>query len=542
MDKLKIILLTAIALSGFLLWNEWTVEHTIIPPATQITSPPVSNNTIAVNNNQPDLSTPIAVTPNNQLIDVKTKVLDLKIDPQGGNIVQANLLDYTKESDKDKNVSLFTTEKGNQYFAQSTVNLEGKKIIPVFKSEQSSYNINTGSKEIILTAQEGLIEITKTYTIDANQYLIALETQVTNNSSNTMTGSVNTELTRQNNPQNAEKTSYFQLHTYTGGAYSTQNYKFKEISFEDMDKGENINFQNVSTGWVAMMQHYFVTAWIPDNLNKTSQFYSQADQSTGFYTIGSQMPLTLQPKKTTTLDAKLYVGPAINSLLQAAAPNLNQTIGYGWAWIISSAIFWLMSKIYSFIGNWGWSIVFVTIIIKLLFYKLSASSYRSMKKMKKLQPKITALREKYADDKQAQSKAMMDLYRHEKFNPLGGCLPVLVQIPIFLGLYYVVLQSVELRQAPFIFWIHDLSLRDPYYILPLLMGASMFLQQRLSPPPADPTQAKVMMFLPVMMTALFLQFQSGLVLYMLVNILVTIIQQWYIMNIEDDSKLSKTKK
>jgi YidC/Oxa1 family membrane protein insertase len=285
----------------------------------------------------------------------------------------------------------------------------------------------------------------------------------------------------------------------------------------------------VQGGWAAMIQHYFISAWIPAQ-TATSHYYSKVTPS-GLYVIGMiGEPLTVAPGATVTTGATLYTGPAIADLLEKAAPGLKLTIDYGWFWFISDIIFWMMQKIYEFVGNWGWSIVLVTLIIKLLFYKLSDKSYRSMSKLKKLQPRMEALRERFGNDRQKLTQATLDLYRQEKVNPMSGCLPIIIQIPVFIALYWVLVESVQLRQAPFIFWIHDLSKADPYYVLPILMGASMFLQQRLNPPPPDPTQAKVMMLMPFVFMVLFANFPAGLMLYWFVNNTLSFLQQWHIMH------------
>jgi YidC/Oxa1 family membrane protein insertase len=314
-----------------------------------------------------------------------------------------------------------------------------------------------------------------------------------------------------------------------------------------MDK-ENLNI-TMRGGWIAMQQRYFVTAWIPQQL-LNFQFYSYverigpSDKSPDkLYTIGFTSPaVTLAPNSNTNFSLIFYSGPEIAQVLASLAPNLDLVIDYGWLWIFSVPIFKVMQLIYFFIGNWGWAIVIVTILIKLLFYKLSEVSYRSMAKMRDVQPQILALRERYGDDRQKLSAATMELYRKEKINPLGGCLPILVQIPVFIALYYVLVESVELRQAPFILWIHDLSVRDPYYVLPILMGLSMLVQQRLNPPPADPMQARLMMVLPLVFMVLFATFPAGLVLYWLVNNCLSIVQQWYIMKKHEKLKQRKAKK
>jgi YidC/Oxa1 family membrane protein insertase len=317
------------------------------------------------------------------------------------------------------------------------------------------------------------------------------------------------------------------LATYFGAAISSQAKPFQKITFKEM-KEKNLDLA-ITGGWASMIQHYFISAWIPSQ-TAPANYYSRVLPN-GMYTIGVLgSTLTAPAGGKIATESKLYTGPAIADQMSAAAPNLNLTIDYGWFWFISIAIFWMMQKIYDVVGNWGWSIVLVTIVIKILFYKLSAKSYRSMAALKRLQPRMEALKERYADDKQKLTQATMDLYRQEKVNPMSGCLPILIQIPVFIALYWVLVESVQLRQAPFIFWIHDLTQHDPYYVLPLLMGISMFIQQRLNPPPPDPTQAKVMMLMPVIFTVMFANFPAGLMLYWFVNNTLSFMQQWYVMH------------
>jgi YidC/Oxa1 family membrane protein insertase len=295
-----------------------------------------------------------------------------------------------------------------------------------------------------------------------------------------------------------------------------------------------------------MQQHYFLSAWIPIDQQLTNRFYSQVTNLDGgfkVYTIGFFGPqLTTAPGATGSAGSTLYVGPEIASTLKPIAPGLDRTIDYGWLWWISIILFWLMESIHKLVGNWGWSIVITTIIIKFVLYPLSATSFRSMAKMREMQPKLQQLKERFGDDRQALSRATMELYRKEKINPLGGCLPMLIQIPVFIGLYYVIIESVQLRQAPFILWIHDLSVKDPYYVLPILMGFSMVLQQRLTPSSPDPAQAKMMMIIPLVFTVFFLNFPAGLTLYWLVNNCVQILQQWYVTKTFEAHKEKKARK
>jgi YidC/Oxa1 family membrane protein insertase len=317
----------------------------------------------------------------------------------------------------------------------------------------------------------------------------------------------------------------FQTYTYTGGVLSQPEKPYDKIDFGDM--ADRALDESVQGGWAAMIQHYFAAAVVPA-AEEVNYYYSIA-LADARYVLGVMTPQQVTPAgATTTYAMQLYVGPKDQQRMEKLAPYLDRTVDYGWLWFIAMPLFWVLKWIHGVLGNWGFSIIALTILIKLAFFQLSAASYKSMARMRKLQPRITQLRERYASDKARMNQAMMELYKTEKINPLGGCLPILVQIPVFISLYWVLLESVELRQAPFLLWIQDLSEHDPLFVLPLLMGASMFVQQKLNPAPPDPIQAKVMMMLPIVFTFLFLFFPSGLVLYWLVNNLLSIAQQWVI--------------
>ena len=312
---------------------------------------------------------------------------------------------------------------------------------------------------------------------------------------------------------------------YTGGAISSPEKRYEKITFDAMT--EQPLSRDVQGGWVAMIQHYFVSAWVPGQ-QESNHLYTKALPDERFI-IGLVEPtVQVPPGATGTLDAELYMGPKDQTRLEQIATGLDLTVDYGWLWFIAQPLFWLLKWFHHLVGNWGVAIILVTLLIKLAFYKLSATSYRSMANMRRMAPKMQDLKQRYAGDREKLNHAMMELYKKEKINPLGGCLPIVVQIPVFIALYWMLLESVELRQAPFFLWIHDLSVMDPYYVLPLLMGVSMFIQQRLNPAPPDPIQAKVMMALPFVFTVFFAFFPAGLVLYWFVNNLISIAQQWFI--------------
>jgi YidC/Oxa1 family membrane protein insertase len=378
------------------------------------------------------------------------------------------------------------------------------------------------------------ITVTKTYIFHRDSYLIDVDYQVENASTAPWTGYQYRQFQR-SLPGEDEKSRF--LNTYTGGVIHTPEEKYEKIKFDDMDK-HDLN-RSVTGGWAAMIQHYFIGAWIPEK-GEINQFYSKAPHGHPYVLGLLSQPKTIAPGASGEFETRLFVGPKDQQRMEQAAEGLRLTVDYGVLTVLAQPLFWLMKYIHGVVGNWGWAIILLTLLVKLVFYKLSETSYRSMANMRLLQPKLAQLRERYGDDRQRMSQAMMDLYKKEKINPLGGCLPMLVQIPVFIALYWVLLESVELRQAPFVLWIHDLSTKDPYYILPLLMGVTMFAQQKLNPPPPDPIQAKVLMALPFIFTLFFAFFPAGLVLYWVANSVLSILQQWYITRrIEKTGKTAK---
>ncbi len=548
LDYLRIGLYVLLALVCFSLYQSWQSEHPQQPQATaatlqgsipqigpQATALPSLPASPAASSSAPTQTqaTPVSSTiPSSRIIHVTTDVLDVEIDAQGGDLIQARLLDYSESLNAKTPYLLLNHDPKTEYLAQSGLlsaegpdNPQGKAL---YKPEKLQYTLEPGQNEVVVNLfwqNKNGLTVQKSLTFHRNDYEVDVAYQISNQGSRPWTGSLYNQLLRTDTPPPSGQ-GLSNLTTYFGAAISSPEKTFEKVSFKDMHKN-NLN-QVITGGWAAMVQHYFVTAWIPDKVS-TSDYYSQVTPA-GLYTIGMiGKPVTVPPHEKVMVQAKLYTGPALTDRLQKAAPGLQLTIDYGIFWFISVAIFWLMQKIYEFIGNWGWAIVITTLIIKLLFYKLSAKSYRSMSMLKKLQPRMERLKELYSNDRQKLTQATMDLYRQEKVNPMGGCLPILIQIPVFIALYWVLVESVQLRQAPFILWIHDLSAKDPYYILPILVGLSMFLQQRLSPPPPDPTQAKVMMFMPVIFTALFINFPAGLMLYWFINTTLSVIQQWHIM-------------
>ncbi len=538
LDYTRIALYVALVAVGFFLFQAWNKDHPPIAPtaltATEAAAVPSSDvPTFATPTTTTAAPAPLAKATSavtaGQLVTVKTDVLDVAIDTKGGKVTQANLLNYPESLHSKTPFLLLNNDDKSRYLAESgLLSNNVSDTDAIYSTPQTTYTLSPDAKQLIvnLNWQKNGITITKTFTFTRGSYEIKVGYDIANHSAQPWQGSLYTQLLRTNTPPPAQS-GMINLPTYFGAAISSPAKPYTKITFKQMQ--ENDLSQTIQNGWAAMIQHYFISAWVPP-LGTTSQYYSRVNAD-GLYTIGFvNQPMTVAPNATLNTQAKLYVGPAIADQLEKTAPGLKLTIDYGWLWFISSIIFWMMQKIFNVVHNWGWSIVIVTVIIKLLFYQLSAKSYRSMSMLKKLQPRIEALKKQYGDDKQALTQATIALYRQEKVNPMGGCLPILIQIPVFIALYWVLVESVELRQAPFIFWIHDLSQHDPYYILPIMMGLSMFIQQRLNPPPPDPTQAKVMMLMPVIFTVLFMHFPAGLMLYWFVNNTLSFLQQWYVMH------------
>ncbi len=478
-----------------------------------------------------------------ELVKVKTDVFDIAIDMSSGNLVGLALPKYPVSiKQKDKPFVMLNTDKQTLYVAQSgLIGANGKPVKLKYTSSQSSYSMATGENQLMVTLNATTatgLQVKKIYTFKRNNYLIHVGYQLMNNGAQPWSGSFYGQSTR----RPAGKHGFSMTsRAYNGVSISSKAKPYDKVKYDWLNT--NMISRNIQGGWLAIQQQYFLTAWVP-NKNQMNHYYSHTAFDTNAegkeantYTLGMIAPeATVAPGKSVTMGAEFYAGPEIAKVLKTIAPGLDLTIDYGWLWPLSKAIFWVMGWIHSWIGNWGWSIVLTTLLIKLIFYKFSESSYKSMGKMRDLAPKMTALKERYKDDKQKLSQATMELYKKEKVNPAGGCLPMLIQIPFFIALYYVLIESVQLRQAPFIFWIVDLSVKDPYYVLPILMGISMFIQQKMTPTPMDSAQAKAMMILPVVFTAMFLNFPAGLTLYWLTNNVLTIAQQWLVMHRTENAK------
>ena len=464
------------------------------------------------------------------LITVTTDRYDIKISPEGGDIVYAALKQYDATLDSDEPFVLLENDSNRVYVAQS--GLIGPNGIDTaagranYSHSATSYTMQSGQQtlSVPLTYQKDGVTITKTFTFTADKYPIDVSYQIQNKSATAWQGQMFAQLKRDasKDPGMSDKGA-LSMATYLGGAWGTPDDPYNKLKFKDFSDGKLA--VSSDSGWVGIVQHYFVSAWTPQNF--TGSFFSR--ETAGDYFIGfNSQPINVAANKQVTLNATLYAGPKVQSELKDLAVGLNKTVDYGLLWPISKVLFAILQGIHNLIGNWGWSIIFLTILVKIALMWFSNKSYYSMAKMRAIAPRLQALKEEHGDDRMKMSQEMMGIYKEEKVNPMAGCLPILMQMPIFLALYWVLVESVELRHAPWILWIHDLSAMDPWFILPLLMGASMFVQQQLNPQPTDPMQAKVMKFLPIIFTAFMLFFPAGLVLYWTVNNLFSMTQQYLI--------------
>jgi YidC/Oxa1 family membrane protein insertase len=545
MDNQRLILFVALSLILYMGWQAWQKDYgpqqvaatsSAVEPATAPAEAPkdvpaaqeTKADATAV---QAETETPQAPQQekleSSQRILVTTDTLRVIIDTRGGDIREADLLKYPVSLDKpDEPFRLMKDSLPNLFVAQSGLLSNGKAPdhYAVFKAEKKQYTLAPGMQElrVPLTWEDSGIKVTKTLVFHRGTDVIDIDQRVENDSAEPWQGRQYRQLQR-SKPDKSGKSRF--IYTYNGGVIYSPEEHYEKRKFDDM--ADNKLSRDITGGWAAMIQHYFLAAIIP-GADETNHFYSKVTDSDRYILGMVSASKTIEPGKADTFSTRLYVGPKTQGVLKKLAEGLDLTVDYGVLTVIAKPLFWVLGWFHGLFGNWGWAILMVTLIIKLAFFPLSAASYRSMANMRKFAPKMQQLKERYGDDRQKMSQAMMELYKKEKINPLGGCLPMIVQIPVFISLYWVLLESVELRQAPFIFWITDLSIKDPYYVLPLLMGVSMFTQQKLNPPPPDPVQAKVMMALPIIFTLFFAFFPSGLVLYWLANSVLSVTQQWYI--------------
>ncbi len=550
MDTFRLFLFAALTFVLMLLWQAWQQDYHGQPqaqtaaqgeavitdgglPESGDMGVPTVAATTSIDGAQPADGSVLAATDGVKLalqsIQVETDLLDMEINTRGGSIVKLLLKDFPVSLDQpEQKFQLFKPDTPNQFIAQSGLLSSDKERAPTheaqFQTAATSYQMAEGQDELTvdLNWSQGGIQVTKRFIFHRGSYQIEVQHLVQNRSGANWAGREYRQLQR--SPAGKDGSSRF-MYTYTGGAIYSPEEKYEKIKFDDME--EQKLSRDVTGGWVGMLQHYFIGVWVP-TAEEQNHFYSNVLPGER-YQIGAYSPLVkVADGEQHLFSTSLVVGPKLQNQLREIAPGLDLTVDYGWLTVLAQPIFWLLGKLHMLIGNWGWSIIALTILIKLAFFKLSAASYRSMANMRRMTPRMQALKERYGDDKQQLNQAMMELYKKEKINPLGGCLPVLVQIPVFIALYWVLMEAVELRQAPFIFWINDLSIKDPFYVLPLIMGISMFVQQKLNPAPPDPMQAKIMMSLPFVFTVFFAFFPAGLVLYWVVNNILSIAQQWVV--------------
>ena len=548
MDIKRTVLLVVFSLSLLMLWENWNRYSNPPQPASAEAASPTTTATKDVAVPQVTAPAPAAVpgaelpatgpsSGSGQIISLSTDLLKLEINTLGGDITRVELLQHQDDKASGRPVVLLQKNDHLTYVAQSGL------IGGDFPNHRSAFVARDGVRDLgsgdtlqlVLDSEQGGVRVTKTYTLKRGEYDIGIQHSVENRGPTAITPSLYAQLVRDDSKLGGD--SYFYT-TFTGPAIYTDAEKYRKVSFEDIEKGKNPVAARTPDGWVAMVQHYFVAAFAP--LSKGDHELFTRKVGPRLYAVGAIMPVgQIAPNASATHEGKFYAGPQESVMLDKFATDFDLVKDYGWLTLIAKPIFWLMTQLHALLGNWGWTIIFLTILIKLAFFPLSAASYRSMAKMKLVTPKMTAIRERHQGDPQKMNAAMMELYKTEKINPLGGCLPIVVQIPVFIALYWVLLASVEMRHAPWLGWIHDLSAPDtlfgtlpgldmPIGLLPIIMAVSMYVQTKLNPTPPDPIQAKVMMIMPLVFSFMFFYFPSGLVLYWVVNNILSIAQQWVI--------------
>ena len=538
MDWQKNILIVAILAVSLLLvirYKEFSDAHPTVNNITSSSTATQSNSSInstVENNSVTDINAPVTNATQSKIIHIKTDSMNVSIDTLGGDILEVSLPKHSVSLDKPNEPFILLDQRDNHtYITQSglfgvngTNGVDGSK--PLFSAEKESYELTKNEKELTvnLVYQQGLVKITKQFIFKTGEYQIGVKYIIDNQSDNTWSAKFFARIIHDG--KRFTKVSALEMNPFLGIATTTNDENYKKYHFEDIAKENNSNVSfSHQNGWISLVQHYFISAWIP-NPNSMIQYSIRQDKSSLLYVLGFETPdLVVPAKQQQTVDAIFYAGPKDTEKLEAISPYLDLTVDYGLLWWIAKPLFALMKFIHQFLGNWGLAIIGLTLIVKLVFYKLSKASYVSMAKMKKLQPKLAELKERYGEDRQRFSQEMMKLYKTEKVNPLGGCLPLLIQMPVFIALYWVLMESVELRHSPFYLWIEDLSRMDPYFVLPVLYGISQWITMKFSPQPPDPMQAKIMQMLPFIFTFMFLWFPSGLVLYWLTNNVLQIIQQ-----------------
>ena len=548
----RIVLLVALGVVGYLLLQAWTRDYgqaseeppPLAAPETASQDPlPQRSDDLPASSSTPgdvpgdDLAVPASrevPEPTNMATDqrtvrVHTPTLDLAIDLLGGDIIDLRLPKYPAVIDEARPVQLLERSRGHTYVAQSgLIGRDGRDRLdtrPLYSAGAQDYHLVEGAPlTVALTHYAEQVTVVKRFLFEPDSYLVTVEYEIDNASTTEYRAQLFAQLKRDSTRPDASGT-FMGPRPYVGAAFTTPESRYEKVDFEDLDEGQ---FRvAVSGGWAAVLQHYFLTAWV-GSTDEVNAYYGRR-LSDGNYAVGFIAPeIVVAPGRSEVVAARFYAGPKIQKRLEAIAPNLNLTVDYGFLWWLSVPLFYVLDAIHSVVQNWGVAIILLTLAVKILLFPLASVGFRSMAKMKQVMPQMKRLQERYAGDRQKLSQEMMALYRKEGANPFGGCLPLLLQMPVFFALYWVLYESVELRQAPFMLWINDLAAPDPWFVLPILYGASFFLMQLLNPPPPDPMQARVMKTMPILFTVLFVFFPAGLVLYWLVNNILSLAQQWYI--------------
>ncbi|MCP5169462.1 MAG: membrane protein insertase YidC [Hahellaceae bacterium] len=556
MDIRRSIIFIGLAIVSYLMILEWNKDYGYKPSSTitqtvssESNSFNLAENTLSSDN--AEFTTPEQQSDGNhdvvtksieanaplRVITINTDTMIVTIDLSGGNIVQTLLPNYRAEISSPAPLALLESNSRRYYtiksglFGRDGFDSSKNGPSPIYQASQTDYKLAEGQSELLVdlnyTDTAG-VKVTKRYTFKRESYEVKVDYLIDNQSDKEWLGNFSGKIERDQSADPSQQSS-MGMKAFLGMALSSPKEPYETFKFDAL-KETPVN-QKIQGGWIAFIQHYFISAWIPASDQEhtyqtrvTTDANGRTRHLMGFISPAVAIPAGQQK----TISAKLYIGPKIIDHLEVAAPKLELTVDYGWLFFIAKPLFLLLDFLHGLVNNWGVAIILVTVIVKALFFHLSATSYRSMANMRRVTPQLTRIREQYGDDRQRMSQAMMDLYKKEKINPLGGCLPVLVQMPVFISLYWVLMESVQLRQSPFFFWINDLSAQDPYFLLPILMGISMFIQMSLNPAPPDPTQARVMKLMPVIFTVFFLWFPSGLVLYWLVNNVLSIAQQYVI--------------
>jgi YidC/Oxa1 family membrane protein insertase len=566
METKKLVLIIIFSTSLLFLWEAWQKEINP-PPPSQVMSGANSNSSNQRHDPLPvpgdGLTSSVAesdgiaagiegatpsITPNlfaiGEKITVKTDMVVAEIDTAGGDIRQLGLIEHPSREDESKPYELLLDKTARFQVAQSGLIGEGlpnHKTKYTLDSDKHNYELEAGQDKVVirlLAPETDGIQVAKIFTFHRGSYVIDVEFEIINQSGTTIIPFSYFQMLRDaNEPTGASS----MVHSYTGPAMYTEEEKFLKIKFSDLDKNKAEYPTNADNGWIAMLEHYFLTAWLPPQ--NTPREYFAKRLAPNQYTAGVIAPIgAVESGQTKHITMPFYAGPQEQNKLAELAPGLELTVDYGWLTVLAKPLFWLLSFYHSWVDNWGVAIILLTLTVKLLFFPLSAAGYRSMAKLRVATPKLQRIREQYASDRQRMHQAMMEFYKEEKINPMGGCLPILVQIPVFIALFWTLMAAVELRYAPFALWITDMSVPDPYYVLPVIMGISMWVQSKLSPTPADPIQAKVMQIMPLAFSIFFFFFPSGLVLYSLCNNILSILQQWQITRMYENKSVEPANK